>query len=300
MRSDRNLILIVGLQKSGSTLMQRLLLESGLVTKPFIAEGDAFWGNVPPFSPRGFPAGEIYQRANGERGHVADASDAPPEVCHEMRRRFEALESDTPLVLNKSPYNTVRLPWLRKVFPEATIVAMIRRPVPNVFSLTKKYTPHEQSGPPPEEGWWGVKPEGWRNLVRTNKVEQGALQWWAVNEKLDMDQSHIDFLFAYHEVCGDPMMAVTKVLTHALGRPVTEEFALPPIRCFDDEFARGSRLRSRNRSFREIKSLAMPTATPATETIEQPPFTEQDVAMIETICEKNETGTFDCRFEALS
>src|SRR5688572_27383459 len=142
--SMRQPLFIVGLQKSGTTLLTRLLLETGVVEKPFRAEGDEFWGNTPPFAPVGSPAGVVYQRTGGERGHVMEASDATAEVVQTMRERFDALSVQAPIILNKSPYNTVRLPWLRAVFPESVIVAMVRAPAANVFSLCKKFHPHEQ------------------------------------------------------------------------------------------------------------------------------------------------------------
>jgi hypothetical protein len=72
---------------------------------------------------------------------------------------------ETNIIANKNPYNAVRVPWLKCLFPESFIVAMVRQPVANVFSLTKRFVP-QQRGLPPEEGWWGVKPAGWRAMVR--------------------------------------------------------------------------------------------------------------------------------------
>ena len=49
--STSRLLLVVGLQKSGTTLLGRLLERLEMVAKPLRSEGDAFWGNEPPFAP---------------------------------------------------------------------------------------------------------------------------------------------------------------------------------------------------------------------------------------------------------
>lgn len=280
----RTPLFIVGLQKSGTTLLARLLEETGLVEKRFRGEGDEFWGNTPPFSPTGFPAGAVYQQWGGERGHVMDANDATPDVIRTMRERFEGLITGgtpaPPIILNKNPYNTVRLPWLRAIFPEAVIVAMVRAPAANVFSLSKKFHPHEKGGLPPEDGWWGAKPPGWRAMREGSTLKQCARQWAAVNSILLRDRSHADFVFSYGSVCERPGDCIGTILSRAGVEADRIKIESPPITCFDDEFTRGSRLRSKNRYYREMKSLA----TPGTETIELEPLRREDVAMIDSIC----------------
>lgn len=273
-------LFIIGLQKSGTTLLARLLAETGLVDKPFRAEGDEFWGNTPPFAPTGFPAGEAYQKWGGERGHAMDAGDVTPDAVRTMRERYEALGSSSAIILNKNPYNTVRLPWLRAVFPESVIVAMIRAPAANTFSLCKKFHPHEQGGLPPEDGWWGVKPPKWCELRSDNIVEQCARQWAAVNSMLARDRAMADIILSYRELCARPGTCIAGILARAGAANPSDAREVAAITCFDEEFTRGSRLRSKNRYYRELKSLA----TPATEPVEMEAFAATDLELIESIC----------------
>jgi hypothetical protein len=276
-----SVVFIVGLQKSGTTLMTRLLNRTGLVALPWNGEGNDFWGNEPPFSPTEHPAGSIYQRRGESRGHEIDAAAATGEVRDLLARRLRELpEVSEPVIANKNPYNVVRLPWLRALFPDARIVAMIRRPVPNVFSLLKKHTPSETIVAGPEDGWWGVKPAGWGDHVEDDVVERCAWQWAAVNQKLDADRSYVDEVVAYHDLCRDP----TAIVTRILGRPLAE--ALPPTRCFDDEFLRGSELRSKNRYFWK--------PVPADEPIEMVALDTRTVAAIRRVC-----GGTEARFPEL-
>lgn len=269
------LILIVGLQKSGTSLLSRMLQQSEHVESPFQGEGLDFWGDVPPFHPREYPTGAIYNGHGGVSGHEASASDATPEVTATLQERFAELEGKASIFVNKNPYNTVRLPWLRAIFPESTIVGVVRRPVANVYSLLKRYQPNAESGLPPEDGWWGVKPWGWKELVAEDKVVQCARQWEAVNETMWRDRGLVDLIVRYHELCERPTETIGKILgVGELG------VGYPPINCFDDEYTTGSRLRSKNRYYRETGTFE----TPDTEPIEFPPLMERDVARIEEVC----------------
>jgi hypothetical protein len=268
-------VFIVGLQKSGTTLMTRLLNRTGLVALPWNGEGNDFWGNEPPFSPTEHPAGAVFQRHQGELGHEIGADDATPEVRELLGRRLLALPAaDTAFIANKSPYNVVRLPWLRALFPDARIVAMVRRPVSNVFSLLKKHSPSEAIVVGPEEGWWGVKPAGWRSHVDDGVIERCAWQWTAVNRKLHNDRSYVDEVVAYHDLCREPTPIVERVLRRTLPEP------LPPTRCFDDEFERGSEIRSKNRYFLK--------AVPEDEPIEMDALGAVEVAAIRRVCAETE------------
>ncbi len=271
----RNALFIVGLQKSGTTPLNRCLQAFPEVSHPFRSEGNDFWGNEPPFAPAGFPAGHFYQQAGGERGHCLDAADATAEVRAVMQERFAAL-AGAPVLLNKNPYNVCRVGWLRAIFPEACIVACVREPVANCYSLLKKFVPHKGRGLAPEEGWWGVKPARWKSLRDEHKLLQCARQWQAVNERLLHSLADVDHLVFYDDFCREPARWCQLILEGCLDAPVAAP-ALPPLRSCDDEFRRGSRLRSKNRYFSESGgSLALPEEEEA----EFPPLSAAQVEAV--------------------
>lgn len=275
----RPFLIIVGVQKSGTTLLHRLLLEQGVARSIFRSEGNDFWGNEPPFSPEGEPLGTIYQRSAGEQGHEAGDGDATGAVRALLEQRLVALDSGADPIVNKNPYLTLSLPWVRALFPDAVIVAMVRQPLANVFSLSKKHVPHSGRGLAPEEGWWGGKPAGWRELVRDDRRIQCALQWDAVNRRLLEHADQVDRVIAYDALCAAPTETLRDLhlRLHGEEKPV---LSVEPLRCLDDEFSTGSALRSKNRYYKSVGSLEIP----AGEAVELAPWTEAQGAEVEAIC----------------
>jgi Sulfotransferase family len=283
------LILIGGLQKSGTSLLLRLLVEhTSVAENPFDGiEGHAFWGNVPSHAPREFPAGTIYASRSGEAGHEISAAAADHRVRRVLQERLASLVVNKPLIVNKSPYHSVRLSWLKAVFSESFIVAIVRRPVPNVYSLTKKYLRQDELDRPwREDGWYGVKPRNWRSLLSDDLQAQCADQWCAVMEKIWDDRAHIDLLVGYHQLCLNPAGVVQRILRGACGRESACAADFPRLRCFDDEVRHGAPFRSKN----EINRLD-PIAP---EAIEMPAFSGDEIARIEARC-----AAIQNRFEVL-
>lgn len=277
---DKKLVFIVGIQKSGTSLLFRMLQETEYAENPFKNEGHDFWGNVPPFSPKGFPAGTIYQRSGGDMGHEIDAEDAAGDIQRELHRRLAGLKTNAPVIVNKNPYNTVRLPWLRKLFPDSIIIGMVRRAVPNVYSLLKKFYPHKDQGMPPEDGWWGIKPKGWRQMVSGDKLAQSSLQWRAINNKLWLDRRYLDMLIGYHSFCASPVKYIEEILSLALSDKIHLTVKYPPIKCFDSEYQTGSCLMSKNRYYRKTGTFE----TPPKEPIEVNAFSKNEISRVNEIC----------------
>lgn len=274
------LILVVGLQKSGTSLMLRLLTRLDGFSNPVRREGKEYWGDDPPFSPAAYPTGTLYQRSGGDRGHELSAEDATPEVAEHLRSKLADIAGSVDALVMKNPYNTVRVPWLREVFSDAQIVAVARRPLPNVFSLLKKHVsnPHAVRGP--EEGWWGVKPAGWRDLMSADPVETAAHQWERVYGRLWADRGQVDRIIPYQELCAEPERIVGEIAEQAVGgRPALD---IPALEALDDEHERGGPLESANRVFKRTESFQMEGAERGEEMLD--PLTGSQRETIERIC----------------
>jgi hypothetical protein len=179
----------------------------------------------------------------------------------------------------------VRLPWLKAIFPESFIVATVRRAVPNVYSLLKKYVrADERDRPWREDGWYGVKPRQWRTMLDDDPLIQCTSQWCSVMQKLWDDRSHVDLFVGYRQLCTEPAGVLRRILDAACGAERTRHIDVPALRCYDDEFRRGAALRSKNE---------VPRLEPAeSEPIELPPFSADEIAYIQARC-----GEIESRFE---
>jgi hypothetical protein len=285
----QKLVLIAGLQKSGTTLLLRLLVEhTSAAESPFSGvEGHDFWGNVPSHAPCEFPAGDVYMRHNGDLGHEIPAAYADGHVRHVLAERLARLPLRTAVIVNKNPYHTLRLPWLKAIFPDSFIVCTVRQAVANIYSLLKKHLrPDERDRPWREDRWYGVKPRHWRTMLDDDPLVQCTNQWCSVMQKLWEDRSHVDLFIGYRQLCADPAGALRLILNRLCGAAATDPIDVPPLRCYDDEFRGGSALRSKN----EAPHLA----PAASEKIELPPLTANQVAHIQTRC-----GELQNRIESL-
>ena len=278
----RRIIHILGIQKSGTSLLTRLLENTGAAQ--FLdgkgkTEGGIPWGQKPSFSPTAFPAGTIYQRLGESHGHVIGAEDATEDVVAHIRDAVAAkLQSlPTSIGISKCPYSTVRIPWIRAIIPELYIVAIVRRPVANVFSLLKRHLDHSSRGP--EEGWWGVKPLGWRDMVSSDLVDQIARQWSAVNLKLWKDRGLVDAFVTYDHLCSRPAHVIRAILA-GVGQEGIPLEDVPTLRSCDGEFRSGSGLRPKRTYWAETNQLELPDNEP----IEIPPLAAEKVTAVEKIC----------------
>ena len=274
------LILVVGLQKSGTSLMLRLLTRLDGFSNPVRREGKEYWGDDPPFSPEAYPAGVLYQRDGGSRGHELDAGDATPEMVEHLRSELAGIAGGADALVLKNPYNTVRVPWLREIFPDAQIVAVARRPLPNVFSLLKKHVANPHAVRAPEEGWWGVKPAGWRELMSDDPVETAARQWERVYGRLWSDRELVDRIVTYGDLCAEPERIVGEIAEAATGeRPPLD---IPPLEALDDEHEKGGPLESANRVFKRTESFELEGAERGDEMLD--PLLPEGRETIERIC----------------
>ena len=290
LREKPRLVLIAGLQKSGTSLLLRLLVEhTSVAENPFDGvEGHAFWGNVPSHAPRDFPAGTVYASHNGNAGHEISADAASQRVRRVLEERLASLSVCRPVIVNKNPYHTVRLPWLKAIFPDSLVVATVRRAVPNIYSLLKKHVRQDERDRPwREDRWYGVKPRDWRRLLSDDVQTQCASQWCSVMRKLWDDRAYVDLFVGYRQLCLNPAGTVQRILREACDAEPTCAADFPSLRCFDDEYRRGAPLRSMN----EVDRLDPIGPEP----IELPPFSAGEIARIEAQC----AATQD-QFELLS
>ena len=278
-------VFITGLQKSGTNLLVALLERSGWATRVSEGmEGGPVWQR-PDSIPTEGPGGVVYQRYKGERGHEFSGEDATLTMRWGIRRLMKKQLARRPpgenqISFNKNPYNSVRIPFLRTVFSDAVIVAVIRRPVPNCYSLLKIFQADNTYYPDPVEGWWGVKPSGWRDLVSDDKLVQLARQWVHVNKR--MLTSGPDLVLWYHKLCADPGIALSSIWQLACDGSQPQTSLPGKLYCCDDEPAiTGSTIMPKSRLWQGEGSLSLDSYEQGKP--EFPPLTDNQLQTITAI-----------------
>jgi hypothetical protein len=193
-------ICLVGVQRSATTWMGRMMTQ-----RPEIA----FWGE-----PR-----QVWSFGHWFRSDDRlDASDAAPWITRYIRRRFFAYarHHGKPRFCEKTPSNTLRLSFVRAVFPEARILLIIRdgRSVvrstnqirervldwDRVRARWRESSPLELLTFANRAPWvvaklrgkpvryWGVRPPGWREWVEHDPPHVAIAKGWAAATRCAVEE----------------------------------------------------------------------------------------------------------------
>ena len=159
------------------------------------------------------------------------------ELRDRRRRRFlELPEEQRPgslQMLEKTPENSLRIPFLAAAFPSARFVLLHRDARQNVNSILEAWHHEGFVNIPALPGWplgrWNfLLPEGWRALRGASLLEIAAFQWNAANQRAldDFEGLQRDrwISLEYTELVVAPRAAVTRVCDFA-GIPVDEHLS---------------------------------------------------------------------------
>jgi hypothetical protein len=182
-------VFIVSPPRSGSSLLFETLAQSSDAytiggESHGIIEGNTAFG-VLGAAARGYPSNRL------------DATDATPEVIAALRERFHrrAFNRDHEKgegrirLLEKTPKNALRVPFLAKVFPDALFVYLYRDPREVLASMMEAWQSGGFRSYPQLPGWTGlpwsmVLTPGWRDLVGKPLPDIVVSQWQSVTDIL--------------------------------------------------------------------------------------------------------------------
>ena len=222
-------VLVIGCPRSGTTILRQALAVSDEL-RSIQVEGHVLWNAFHHPSDRGWDsdalaADDVTER---ERAYVHWAI-----RLFVRGRRF----------LDKTPENSLRVPYLDALFPDATFVFLHRRGAENVNSLIEGWRarprfvtyrlpePLEGLGPLSGPTWSFVLVPGWRELRRAPLEEICARQYVACNEALLDARGGIErgrwVEIAYDDLVASPVEELRRVYGAAGLRftPAAEAFA---------------------------------------------------------------------------
>jgi hypothetical protein len=175
-------IFLIGSPRSGTTLAVNLF-----ATHPDVAswsEAGRVWDPVHYHDP--------------EAEHYWTADDLTPGHARRLHRWCEWYRQahGKARFVNKHPRNSLRIGYLRAVFPDARAV---------VSSILSQVARRERRQKRPMGGF--AKPPGWRALLRDDLAEQTALQWQAIvrlvrEQRAALGPAYLEV--RYEELCARP------------------------------------------------------------------------------------------------
>ncbi len=174
-------IFIVSPPRSGSTLLFETLAKSEQLS----TIGGESHGLIEAIS-------QLHPSSQGWASNRLTAADATPAVIQQIRQRFFSALRDaggrpaTPgrpvRMLEKTPKNALRIPFLAKAFPEAQFVYLYRNPRPTLASMIEAWSSGRFKTYGDIPGWSGLPWSlllipGWQELVGAKLPEIAATQW---------------------------------------------------------------------------------------------------------------------------
>lgn len=222
-RPDRPLdkpVFIIAAPRSGSTL----LFETLACTPGFSSfGGEAHWlvEDVPALRPG----------APGVDSNRLTAAQATAEVTAVIRRaaltRLRGPQGRPPAegapLLEKTPKNSLRVPFLKQVFPDARFIFLWREPRENISSIMEAWRAGgwvTYRALPGWEGPWSLLlPQGWQSLRGAPLESVAAWQWQCANETALDDLQRLPqedwTAVAYHDFVADPQATIRRLCAFA-------------------------------------------------------------------------------------
>jgi hypothetical protein len=216
-------VIVVAAPRSGSTLLFETLRRHPAVWS-LGDESHAEIENVPGLSPRD----------RGFESNALSAADASPDVKAELLRNFgmqlrdargrrwltlDQARGEPVRLLEKTPKNALRIPFLDALFPDALFLFLHRDPAANLGSMldawqSGRFVTYADlpgwDGPP----WSLLLPPDWRRLNGLPLAEVAAHQWRSANQAIIEDLSRLPRdrwrSLEYSTLIADPAVTVAR------------------------------------------------------------------------------------------
>lgn len=212
-RPNQPPILLVGCPRSGTTLLFDLLQHHPDLVS-LADEGHSYWTAF------------NHPRRHGWRSDELTAADATSRERRYVETRLAGLGAGRPL--DKTPKNVLRLPYLRALFPEATIVLVVRDGRATVASLLEAWRRRRGASYLLPESlrlrdydsrlWRYVLPPDWRSLQGTDLATVATHQYVSCTAAATRDLALVDAMVRYEDLVADAVGETNRLLSQ-IGLP---------------------------------------------------------------------------------
>jgi hypothetical protein len=175
-------IFIVGAPRSGTHMLFLILRTSSKLDHWRPTEAHEVWEH------------DYHPAFRDWESNVLDASDLTADAAARIRRQFFLVTGRRRRLLDKTPRNSLRIPFVDAVFPDARYIFLKREGADNVNSLINAWRspryrtyelPKPHSIPDTDPRWWKfVLYPGWQDDTAGPLEFVCARQWTACNEHL--------------------------------------------------------------------------------------------------------------------
>ena len=179
---------------------------------------------------------ELHPAARNYSSNCLGTEDVTPEIALTLKERFtEQLQNrqaqlflDIPgaqrpssiRFLEKTPKNSLRIPFLKAIFPEARFIYLYRDPKQNVSSIiegwrSRRFVAYRQVPGWPFQEWSFLLAPGWSSLEDYSIAKIATHQWKSANSYIMSDLKKIpaqDWCFVrYRDLVADPKKIVSRI-----------------------------------------------------------------------------------------
>jgi hypothetical protein len=207
-------IFIVGAPRSGTMLLYRILRSHSRLAHWRPSEAHEVW------------EADYHPALRGWESNVLGASDVDPEAAARIRRSFLLVTGRHRRLIDKTPRNVLRVPFVDAVFPDARYVYLKRDGRDNVNSLINAWRspryrtyelPQPHSIPGTDPRWWKfVLYPGWRHDASGPLEVVCAKQWSICNDRVVAASQHIGpdrwAEIRYEDLIDDPVSEVGRLM----------------------------------------------------------------------------------------
>lgn len=205
-------IFIVGVGRSGTTLLGRILAAGKGVG--YLKEPKALWSTA-------VEREDISGFYDTDGRFALGAQDATPEIADSVGAMYNwyGFLTRSRRIVDKYPEMTYRVPFLRALFPDAKIIAIVREPGAVIRSIVEYSTVMADD----RGNWWGVDDAKWHHMVdqlidgdetsavdpsvtraTTDPATRARAEWILGAEHLLAAKSQLDGIIRFEELLADP------------------------------------------------------------------------------------------------